>query len=192
AREPEIGREHVDQGVEQVGGARLVARHHLDRGHPALQFQLLLSVALALGDDRLQTSQFLLVVLDVPAQTRHLSRQRPPVRSEGDDDQETQGAEDQAQVDAGDTKSLCRAREWRCEIDLDHEDLSPGVRSPRPTATANRGPRSCCSASVRLAAEQSSAANGRASSTGTPQDEARKSSMPASLAQPPDSTILPI
>src|SRR5262249_25121004 len=138
AREPEIAGQHVDEGVEQVGGTRLVARHDLDRTYAPLQVLLLLSVALAFGNDRFEPSDLFLIVFDLATQARDLGRQRQPGRPQRENDDEPQRAEDDTQVDAGDTEPLRLAR-GRSEIDLDHAALSPGVRSPRPTATANSG-----------------------------------------------------
>src|SRR6266545_2820420 len=119
------------------------------------------------------------------------SRRSPPTSADSNHKEQTESAEHDTQIDAGRDDFAYLRRGWG-EIDLDHVDLSPGVRSPRPTATAKTGPRSRSSASEIWLGSQSMASKGRASATGTPQDEARKSSMPASLAQPPDSTILPM
>src|SRR5262249_7119638 len=149
AGEPEILGELVKQGVHEIDGPRLLARHQVDRVDPALQGFLVTAGALAFGDDDLELLRLLLVLRDLGVQPLDLGGEAPPPSAEHQDEEEGKTSEEHAHIEAwegeAEAASLRRGR-WR-EVDPDHACLSPARRSPSPTPTASSGP-ACSSSSA--------------------------------------------
>src|SRR3972149_3820789 len=139
-REPEVLGQCVEDGVEQVDWAGLVARHELDGVDPALEQLLVAPEALALGDDHLESVRLLLVLGDFSVQPLDLRREAPPPNAQHKHEPEGDGAEEHAEVEARDGGAEAPLGRGRRQVDPDHVPLSPGRRSPSPTTTASRGP----------------------------------------------------
>src|SRR2546430_16550048 len=177
-RDPQVPRDHAGNRVGRGELLRMTLDELLEGRPPPPKLVGLGLQLIDLTDRHLELLELLLAHGDLGGKSPPLVGEQQPVGGDPDDRDHVDEAEEHAQVEArqaergeaGEAEApppLCLGR----EIDPDHSSLSPGRLSPSPTATASAGPAALTSSPY--AGPTSTLANGRASTTGMPQFDAR-------------------
>src|SRR5262249_15727355 len=149
-------------------------RERLDRLQPFRQLcDVLLDVGRA-ADALLQRVELRGFLGDAGRQIRFAARDMPPPSAEPDGGDPGEDAEHHPELALGDGEAKCEVAALlvrRSEVDPNHVRSSPGRRSPRPTATASAAPPAATASAYGSSTRTRS--NGRATSTGIPQFDAR-------------------
>src|SRR4029453_18585158 len=174
---PEIARDDAREGFHELDLLARSLGDRLDHVNALAELVGQITDLALLTDLLLQKGQVLVRSIDVGSQAALGSRQHPPVHADREQQSQVDDPEQQAKIERrqADLESLepgaAPAAALGREVDSDHEDLSPGRRSARPTATARDGPAAWTSSAYP--GSISMRWNGLVSSTGMPQFDDR-------------------